>query len=191
MRTTFSTLIFCILSLYAYAQLPDITKIDRIFSAWNNNNTPGGAVGIIKDGQLIFSKGYGLADLEHNVAVTPSSVFYIASTGKQFTAFCILLLEEQGKLSLSDEVQKFLPDFPKYQAPITISHLIHHTSGLKDYATLWDMQGKDYLDYMPKDEVYDLIKAQSSLGFKPGDDYSYSNSCYLLLGLTNPQTVVD
>ena len=99
----------------------------------------------------------------------PSSVFYLGSVSKQFVTFSILLLEEEGKLNLDDKIQKFLPDFPVYESPLTIRHFIHHTSGVRDYLTLMDLMGRNYLDHIEDDEVYELIKRQSSLNFSPGE----------------------
>jgi CubicO group peptidase (beta-lactamase class C family) len=131
----------------------------------------------------VYANGYGLADLEHDVKITPSTVFYIGSVSKQFVTFCILLLEEQGKLNLDDPIQKYFPDFPVYESPLTIRHFIHHTSGVRDYLTLMDLKGRSYLDHITVDEVYELIKRQSTLNFKPGEQYLYSNSCYFMLAL--------
>ena len=117
------------------------------------------------------------------VPITPSSVFYIASVSKQFVTMSILLLEEQGKLSLDDEIQKHLPDFPKYKDPLTIRHFIHHTSGVRDNLTLWNLAGKDVYDHIDRDAMYEMIKRQKELNFKPGEKYLYSNSCYFMLAL--------
>jgi CubicO group peptidase (beta-lactamase class C family) len=158
-------------------------EIDKLFKAWDNKNSPGAAVGVVRDGRLIFSKGYGMADLEHDVPISPKSVFYIASVSKQFVTMSILLLEEQGKLNLDDEIQKYLPDFPKYKDPLTIRHFIHHTSGVRDNLTLWGLAGKDIYDHIDKDDMYRMIKRQKELNFKPGERYLYSNSCYFMLAL--------
>ena len=164
-------------------QIEENTGIDNIFSDWNKSDVPGGAVGIIKEGQLIYAKGYGMGDLEHNIAITPTSVFYIASVSKQFVTFSILLLEEQGKLNLDDPIQKFLPDFPTYGTSLTIRHFIHHTSGVRDYLTLMALKGRSYLDEIEEEELYELIKRQKVLNFSPGEEYSYSNSCYFMLAM--------
>ena len=156
-------------------------RIDTLFSRWDKPGSPGCALAVIRDGKIIYSQGYGLADLEHDIPITPKTVFYIGSTSKQFVAMSILLLEEQGKLSLDDNVRRWLPDFPEYDRPITIRHLIHHTSGIRDYLTLWSLAGHDYLDYIPEKAVYDLICRQKELNFSPGTQFLYSNSCYFLL----------
>ena len=169
-----------LLSNTCFSQV-DNKQFDSIFIDWNRTNAPGGAVGVVQNGKLIYSKGFGIADLEHNISIRTKTVFYLASVSKQFTAFCILLLEEKGLISLDDEVQKYLPDFPKYDTPITVSQLIHHTSGLRDYSTLIDLQGRNYLEDISEKEVYQLIKNQKSLNFKPNTEYLYSNTGYFLL----------
>src|SRR5687768_13599066 len=123
--------IFAIFSLNAYGQLTtaEQTTVNKLFQTWNNNSSPGAALGVIKEGKLIYTKGYGMADLEHNIPITDNTIFYIGSVSKQFVTMSILLLEEQGKLNFDDRVQKYLPDFPEYNAPLTIRNFIHHTSG--------------------------------------------------------------
>lgn len=164
-------------------QFKEKKAIDNLFSEWNNPDTPGSALGIIKNGELIYAKGYGSGDLEHDIKITPSSVFYIGSVSKQFVTFSVLLLEEQGKLNLDDRIQKYLPDFPEYDTPLTIRHFIHHTSGVRDFLTLMYLKGRNYLDNTDVDEVYALIKKQKDLNFMPGEKYLYSNSCYFMLAM--------
>lgn len=176
------TILFLSFSICSFGQLKK-EEIDNLFVKWNTPNTPGGAIGIIKNGKLIYSKGYGLSDLEHNVKITPSSVFYIGSISKQFVTFSLLLLEEQGKLNLDDKIQKYLPDFPEYDSPLTIRHFIHHTSGVRDYFTLMYLKGRNYLDDTNPKEIYGLIKKQKELNFLPGEKHSYSNSCYFMLAM--------
>jgi len=184
---TFFTTIFCILiiscTVFSQISSADQLNIDSLFSQWDHAESPGAALGIIQNGELIYTKGYGIADLEHDIPIDQSSVFYIGSVSKQFVTMCILLLEEQGKLDLDDEIQKHLPDFPRYDAPLTIRHFIHHTSGVRDYLTLWSLSGKDYLDHIDENDVYALIKRQKTLNFIPGEKYLYSNSCYFMLAM--------
>ncbi|MFZ9004361.1 MAG: serine hydrolase domain-containing protein [Robiginitalea sp.] len=175
--------ILTLLSFGLLAQLPESTSIDSLFAKWNFPETPGAALGIVRDGELVYAKGYGSADLEHDVLITPETVFYIGSVSKQFVTFCILLLEEQGKLDLDDRIQQYLPDFPEYDAPLTIRHFIHHTSGVRDYLTLMDLKGRSYLDHITALEAYNLIKRQKELNFTPGERYLYSNSCYFMLAM--------
>lgn len=108
-------------------------QVDEVFSPWDNNSTPGAAVAIVKDGSIIYKKGYGLANLEYDIPISTSSIFHIASISKQFTVFSILLLEKQGKLSLEDDIRKYIPEVPYFGKTITLRHLASHTSGLRDH----------------------------------------------------------
>ena len=160
--------LLCCFSVCLLGQIEDkVVIVDKYFTKWIKSDDSGCAIGIVKEGNLIYANGFGIADLEHDIEITPSSVFYIGSITKQFVTFSILLLEEQGKLNLNDRIQKFLPDFPEYDAPITIRHLIHHMSGIRAIHTLEYLRGKNYLDNFDKDEVYDLIKRQQELNFSP------------------------
>ena len=179
----FSGLLIFYFELAAQLGSENQIKVDQIFNQWNHKNSPGAALSIIKDGKIIYSKGYGMADLEHDIPVTDSTIFYIGSVSKQFVTMCILLLEEQGKLKLNDKVQKYLSDFPEYESPITIQHFIHHTSGVRDNLTLWELAGNSILDHIDKEEMYQMIKRQKTLNFPPGEKYLYSNSCYFMLAL--------
>ncbi|WP_052172604.1 serine hydrolase domain-containing protein [Psychroserpens jangbogonensis] len=170
-------------SIISFGQIKEKQTIDSLFIEWDKPEVPGCALGIIQDGKLIYSKGYGIGDLEHDIQITPTSVFYTGSVSKQFVTFSILLLEEQGKLDLDDKIQKYLPDFPEYDTPLTIRHFIHHTSGVRDYLTLMYLKGRNYLDNSDVDEVYELIKKQKELNFSPGEKYLYSNSCYFMLAM--------
>lgn len=183
MRRLFCLVYIGLLSLGLQGQIRQKASIDSLFASWDSISTPGAALGIVQDGRLVYSKGYGSADLEHDIPITPASVFYIGSVSKQFVTFCILLLEEQGKLNLDDRIQEYLPDFPEYEAPLTIRHFIHHTSGVRDYLTLMGLKGRDYLDHSTPEEVYQLIKRQRELNFTPGERYLYSNSCYFMLAM--------
>jgi len=183
MNKYFLLLIICSFSVISFGQIKESQAIDSLFIGWDKPNVPGCAIGIVENGKLIYSKGYGIADLEHDIKITPSSVFYIGSVSKQFVTFSILLLEEQGKLDLDDKIQKYLPDFPEYDAPLTIRHFIHHTSGVRDYLTLMYLKGRNYLDNADVDEIYELIKRQKELNFSPGEKYLYSNSCYFMLAM--------
>jgi CubicO group peptidase (beta-lactamase class C family) len=158
-------------------------QVDSFFASWNRPGSPGCALGVVQGGRLVYQKGYGLANLEHNVAITPSTVFYVASTSKQFTAAAVLLLARQGRLSLDDDVRKYLPELPAYDTPVKIRHLIHHTSGINDYLELLGLAGQRLDDIHSEEEVLDLLACQKSLSFKPGDQFLYSNSGYFLLGL--------
>ena len=164
-----------------YNQL--FVKVDEIFESWNKTNSPGCALAIIKDGEFLYKRGYGMGDLEHDIPISSNTVFYAGSVSKQFVAMSLLLLEEEGKLSLDDNIHKYLPEFPEYTKPITIRQLIHHTSGIRDYLLLWYIAGEDYLDYMSEEEVYKLLCSQKELDFTPGERHAYSNSGYFLSSL--------
>src|SRR5215468_7599068 len=109
-----------------------VSKVDRLFSDVDKPESPGAAIAVIKDGAVVYKRGYGIANLEYNVPITPSTVFHVASVSKQFTAFAIMLLAKQGKLSIDDDIRKYLPEVPDFGKTITIQHLLHHTSGLRD-----------------------------------------------------------
>jgi CubicO group peptidase (beta-lactamase class C family) len=157
-------------------------KVDKIFEVWDKPDSPGCALAIVKDGEIIYKRGYGMANLENNVPITPQSVFYIGSVSKQFVTMCVVLLVQEGKLSLDDNVRKYIPELPDYGTPITIRHLIHHTSGIRDYLTLEDIAGIPFGFYHEED-VLELIARQKELNFIPGDEYLYSNSGYFLLSV--------
>ena len=114
--------------------LPDsiIKKIDSFFVQSDNKNTPGYAIGIVRNDSLIYAKGYGMANLEYEVPITPETIFHMASLSKQFTAFSIVLLAKQGKLNLNDDIRKYLSWFPDLKEKITIRNLLNHTSGIRD-----------------------------------------------------------
>ncbi len=158
-------------------------KVDVVFAQYDKPDSPGCALGVIKDGQLIYARGYGMANLEHNVPNGPKLVYDIGSTSKQFTAASIVLLARQGKLSLDDDVRKYVSELSTYQKPITIRHLIHHTSGLRDYLTLFSLAGVSFDDTTTEKDALDLIVRQKGLNFAPGDEWLYSNSGYFLLSM--------
>ncbi|MHA2038725.1 MAG: serine hydrolase domain-containing protein [Promethearchaeota archaeon] len=158
-------------------------KVDELFKQWDKPDTPGCALAIIKDGKIVYKKGYGMADLEHNVPITPKTIFTPGSISKQFTAMCILLLVEQKKISLDDDIRKYLPKFPDYGHTITIRHLIHHTSGIRDYGMLVRLKGMNTLEMtnLPMHEVLRIVFKQKELNFTPGEDGLYCNSGYVML----------
>jgi CubicO group peptidase (beta-lactamase class C family) len=139
------------------------------------------AVGVIVDGELVHARGYGMANLEHGIPITAKTVFRIGSTSKQFSALCMLLLENDGKVSLDDDIHEYFPEFQDYGAPVTIRQLIHHTSGVRDYLTLMSLSGKRGDDFYTDDEVVDMLARQRELNFPPGEQHLYSNSGYFLL----------
>ena len=178
----FSLIFVCIFSLTAFGQSIDTKAIDSLFIDWDKKDTPGCAIGIMQNGALVYAKGYGMANLEYNIPNSPNSVFRIGSTSKQFTAACIILLEEQGQLSLDDKLNDFFPDFPAYAEKITVKHLLNHTSGIRDYLQLSYLKGIRNDDYYVDEEIMDWLINQQTLNFEPGSEYLYSNSGYWLLG---------
>ncbi len=170
-------------SLFEHREIKDTieSKIDTLIAQMGlSAKTPGGVVGVIKNGKIIFIKAYGLANFETKEPNKTSTVFNLASVSKQFTAAAILLLAKEKKLSLKENIRKYLPDFPDYGYPITIENLVHHTCGIKSYDVLRLLAGKtDSVE--SQDEIYRLILQQKSLNCKPGDEFLYSNSGYVLL----------
>jgi CubicO group peptidase (beta-lactamase class C family) len=162
---------------------PPAARIDSIFAEWDRPDSPGCALGVYRDGQIVYSRGYGMADLERNVPITPHTVFDIGSTSKQFTAASILLLAQQGKLSLDDDARTHIPELPAYSAPITIRHLLHHTSGLRDYIGLLTLGGARIDDVTTDEDALAIIARQKELNFPPGTEHLYSNSGYFLLSV--------
>lgn len=156
-------------------------QIDEIMAEWNRPGSPGCAVGVVRDGDLAFARGYGYANLDHDIPITPDTVFDIGSTSKQFTTVAVTLLAERGVLSLDDDVRRHVPEMPDYGRPITIRHLIHHTSGIRDYLTVMALAGLEYENVYTLDDVVKLIARQRGLNFEPGAEHLYSNSGYILL----------
>ena len=136
----------------------------------------------MKDGRIVYKHGYGMADLDHNVTITTATVFHVASMSKQFTAASILLLAQQGKLSLDDDVRKYILDLPDFGS--VIRHLIYHTSGLRDQWSLLQLAGWRYsLDLITDDDVMSVLTRQKDLNFKPGEKHVYCNTGYTLLAI--------
>jgi CubicO group peptidase (beta-lactamase class C family) len=155
-------------------------RTDRIFAQWDRSDSPGCAVGVFRDGRIAYARGYGMANLELGVALSPHSVLDIGSTSKQFTAMAVVLLARQGKLSLDDDVRRHIPELPAYEKPVTVRHLLTHTSGLRDYLTLWHLAGIDDADFTTEAEALDIIRRQKVLNFLPGEQRLYSNSGFFL-----------
>ena len=157
--------------------------IDALFAEWDRTDSPGCAVAVIHKGEIVHARGYGMANLELGIANSPTSAFRIASTSKQFTAACVALLALDGTLALDDDIRELVPELPAYERPITIRHLLHHTSGLRDYLTLMSLAGKRADDWYTTSEAVAMVARQRATNFAPGDEHLYSNTGYLLLGL--------
>ena len=159
-------------------------QVDAIFKEYAKNGSPGCAVGVYQDDRVVYSGAYGMANLDHDVPLTTVSVFHVASISKQFTAAAILLLAQDGKLSLDDDVRKHIPELPDFGAKITIRHLVHHTSGIRDQWDLLTFAGWRYsLDLITDDDVLSMLSRQKELNFPPGERHLYSNSGYTLLAV--------
>lgn len=157
-------------------------KIDAVFADFSKAGSPGCALGVYERGKLIYAQGYGLASIEHGVAIDPQrTVFDLGSTSKQFTAASVLLLAQDGKLSLDDSVRKHLPQLPAYFEPVTLQHLLNHTAGVRDYIALLMLAGITVEDHTTDDDALAAIMRQAKLDFVPGSEHNYSNSGYFLL----------
>ena len=159
---------------------PATQRVDALFVQWDKPDSPGCAVAVIKDGHVLYKRGYGSANLDYGLPISSQSVFNIGSTSKQFTAASVALLATQGKISLDDDIRKQLPEIPPYPTPVTLRHLIYHTSGLREYSHLMQLAGIRFQD-APDEEVFKMITRQKELNFRPGHEYLYSNSGYFLL----------
>jgi CubicO group peptidase (beta-lactamase class C family) len=158
-------------------------RVDALFHRWSNPQSPGCAVAVIQDGKTVHQRGYGMANLEHNIPITAESAFYLGSTSKQFTAMAVLHLVELGRVKLEDSIRKYLRPLPPFMEPVTIRHLLEHTSGVRDYVALWNLSGPAEDASLSTEEAFSLILRQKQLNFTPGEEFLYSNSGYFLLGL--------
>lgn len=143
--------------------------------------SPGVSIAVQQNGKIIYSEGFGYANLEYDIKNTPTTVFHIASVSKQFTAFAIAMLADQGKLSLDDDIRKYLPEMPDFGHVITINHLVHHTSGLRDQWNLLMMAGWRLDDVITQKQIMRVISRQKELNFKPGDEMVYCNTGFTLM----------
>lgn len=156
-------------------------KVDQLFAEWDRSDSPGAAIAVVKDGEIIYKRGYGMANLEYDIPITPTTIFDIASVSKQFAAFAITTLSHDGKLSLDDDIRTYLPDVPDFGNTITIRHLLHHTSGLRDWVQSLVIAGDLMDDVISFKHILKMARHQKALNFKPGQEYLYSNTGYNLL----------
>lgn len=183
-------LLVCVLSgMFVFAQharslqsvpYQQSQKVDALCKQWDKKNTAGLALAILKDGKVIYQKEYGMANVEKKIEINDSTIFHVASIAKQFTVFSVLLLEEQGKLSLDNDVRKYIPELPQFESIITLKQLANHTSGLRDQWELLELSGNENA-MITKSQVFKLIKKQQHLNFKAGEQYMYSNTGSFLL----------
>jgi CubicO group peptidase (beta-lactamase class C family) len=187
----FSFAVIALLAITTWAQVPDKEKVvagaERAFEKVTKAYvapSPGCAAAVSLNGETVFEKAFGLAELEHTVPNTPQTIFESGSVAKQFTAAAIVLLQQDGKLSIDDPVRKYIPELPEYGAPLTIRHLLNHTSGIRDWGTVMSLTGAGRGDrVISQDLALDVITHQRALDFTPGSEYSYSNSGYNLLAI--------
>lgn len=156
-------------------------KIDKLVAKYNIKNGPGLSIAVIKDDAIVYKKGFGIANLEYGNPITPSTVFHIASVSKQFTTFSILLLEQEGKLNLDDDIRKYLPEMADYGHKITIRNLANHTSGIRDNTDLANLIGTRENDLFSNQQAVNIILKQKGLSFVTGEKFEYCNSGYILL----------
>ena len=155
-------------------------KVDQMMAPYGVD-TPGGVVAVVRGGEIEFSAGYGLANVEYGVPNSKSTPYHMASVSKQFTAIAIVMLSQEGKVGLDDDVRKYLPEVPDFGHTITLRHLLNHTSGIRDHWTLWAMSGGRMDDVIRQQDLMRLVVRQRDLNFEPGTEYLYSNTGYLLL----------
>lgn len=166
----------------ADARTPELSeRIDAIFAPWNRTNSPGMAVTVVSNGNVLHLQGYGMASLEHRIPITAHTVFDAASVAKQFTGMALAMLVQDGKLRLEDEIHQYVPDTPNFGHPINLGHLVHHTSGLRDWPIMLHLAGWRWEDVITFRNTLDMLRHQRDLNFVPGDAYAYCNTGYNLL----------
>lgn len=156
-------------------------RVDSLFAEHTRTASPGVAVAVVRDGAVLLRRGYGLASLEHRVPITPTTVFDVASVSKQFTGLAVAMLVEQGKIRLADDVHAYIPELGDLGHPITIDHLLHHTSGIRDWPGTLALAGWRFDDVIAFDQILAMAYRQRTLNFVPGAEYTYSNTGYNLL----------
>lgn len=158
-----------------------IPAIDALFADWDRPGSPGAALLILDADRVVYKRGYGSANLEYGIPITPETIFHVASVSKQFTCMAIALLADEGKLSLDDEIHRHLPELPDFGHPISIRHLVHHTSGLRDQWELLRLAGWRMDDVITRQQILRLVGQQRGLNFVPGSEHLYCNTGYTLM----------
>lgn len=156
-------------------------RADSLFAEFSRGDSPGLSVAVVRDGRVVFAKGYGLANLEHRIPITASTVFDVASVSKQVTGLAVAMLVQQGRVALSDDIRKYIPELQVMPKPITVDHLLHHTSGMRDWPGTLTLAGWRYDDVISFDQILTMAYHQRTLNFVPGAEYMYSNTGYNLL----------
>ena len=178
-----AVLLLLALGASAAAQTDDVVtrRVDSIFAQWDRPGSPGAAVVVVRDGRVLFEKGYGYANLEQNIRITPATVFDLASVSKQFAGLAIAMLVDQGRIKLTDDVRKYIPELHSFNDTIRIDHLVHHTSGIRDWPGGLGIAGWRMDDVISFDQILRFAYHQRTLNFVPGAEYTYSNTGYNLL----------
>jgi CubicO group peptidase (beta-lactamase class C family) len=171
-----------LLAVRVQAQSPSPDQIDSVFAQFDRVGSAGCALGVARNGQFLYKNGYGYANLDWDIPIIPTTVFYVGSVSKQFTAAAIVLLAHEGKLSLDDNIREYLPEMPHHDPPVTIRHVIHHTSGIPDMYRVMANSGLSTWNRLSKEEALELL-SQQELDFDPGERYQYSNGGYFALSM--------
>lgn len=159
-------------------------KIDNFLARWERKNAPGLALAVVREGEVIYNRALGMANLDYAIPIHSRTVFRVASLAKQFTGACIGLLEEQGALTLNDDIRKWIPELPHYQAPVTVGQLLWHTSGIHDFPhILWGLSGKSFGDAVTEQGVLEMLSRFKDTDFRPGTRHLYCNAGYFLLAI--------
>ena len=161
---------------------PTAEKIDAVFAEFDVPGSVGCALGVAQDGEFVYRKGYGFANLDWDIPITPTTAFYVGSVAKQFTAAAIALLADEGKIDLDEDIRTYLPEFPARDPAITIRHLVHHTSGIPGIWRVMQRNGHSTWDRFTRDQALELLGPQE-LDFAPGEQYRYSNGGYFSLAM--------
>lgn len=157
-------------------------RIDEVFAEYDRTGGPGCALGVVEAGDLVHARGYGMGQMDHRIPISERSAFYLASVSKQFAAAAIVIAAHEGHLSLDDDVRRHIPEFPAYdRGRVTVRHLVHHTSGVRDYLTLMTLAGTPFENILTDEAMLGLITRQKELNFAPGSEHLYSNSGYVLM----------
>jgi CubicO group peptidase (beta-lactamase class C family) len=167
---------------WACAPSSDVTsKVDSLFAPFNKTDSPGCVVVVVKNGEVVYKKGFGMANLDYGIPISSTSVFDIASVSKQFAGMAIAMLVEEGKIALTDDIRKYIPSLPDFGKKVTVRHLVDHTSGIRDWAAMMGYAGRDFEDIITYQEILRMAEHQKELNFVPGAEYTYSNTGYVLL----------
>lgn len=151
-------------------------RVDQFCAPWDKKGSPGATVAVVKEGKIVYANGYGEANLEYHIPISPTTVFHMASVSKQFTAYAIAFLAQQGKLSLDDDIRIYLPEIADFGETITVRHLVHHTSGMRDQWNLLAAAGWRLDDVITREQILRLVASQTELNFRPGEKFAIRSS---------------